>query len=84
MAEQVPKLDPEEMRAYKARGWQALERANQAHWASLPAPAKLRIAEDLLRWGLERSTPAPDERARDLEGHRRLSDLMLRGSGGLP
>lgn len=78
----MPTLDPDELRRYAARDWQAPERLSRAARARAPVAEKVRIAQAL--YEAARATrpgwPTDADRRADLEHHLRLKALMERAA----
>jgi hypothetical protein len=79
----------EDIRAYACRDWDLIDRSRVEYLASLEererVEAGFRAADALRRQTLEQHPdwPTPEERARDLDCHLRVSELLRRASAAL-
>lgn len=78
----MPRLDPDDLRAYANRDWRAPERLARAERARLPLEQKVRLAIELYEAARATRPDWPDEATRraDLESHLQVRALLDRAA----
>lgn len=78
----MPRLDPEDLRAYANRDWGAPERLSRPERVRAPVAEKVRIALALYEStrALRPEWPTAEDRRTDLESHIRLRALLRRAA----